>query len=74
MVAVSKRMRLAAALENATAAAEEFRVESASAFAKDRKTWKRVSRQRERWQKRMNERLEAIDAAIAAMRAVKEKI
>ena len=71
MIVVSKRMRLMFALEIATAAAEEFRLESAARFAADKKKWERTSRQRQLWEKRVVERLATIDAAIAAMRAAR---
>jgi hypothetical protein len=74
MVVVSKRMRLAAALESATAAAVEFRSESAAQFAADKKNWKRITGKRQRWERKIGERLTAIDAAIEAMRAVSGKI
>jgi hypothetical protein len=74
MAAVSSRMRLAAALEQATAAAEMFRQETAAQFAADKKTWKRVTGKRQRWERKMTDRLGTIDAAIAAMQTALGKL
>ena len=74
MAAVSSRMRLAAALEHATSAAETFRQETAAQFAADKKKWKRVTGKRQRWERKMNDRLGTLDAAIAAMHTASGKL
>jgi hypothetical protein len=74
MAVISKRIRLAAALESATAAAEVFRKESAARFAADKKKWKRITGKRQRWERKISARLSAIDMAIDAMRTVSRMI
>jgi hypothetical protein len=74
MAAISPRIRLRIKLEEATTAAEIFRDDTQTRFDAERRKWKRMSGKRERWEKRIADRVSTMNAAIEAMRAAVSKL
>ena len=74
MAAISPRIRLRIKLEEATSAAEAFRDEAQVRFDAEKRKWKRVSGKRERWERRVADRVATVNAAIVAMRTATSKL
>jgi hypothetical protein len=68
MPTVAARKRLKAALQEAACAAEAYREEGEAAFGAEMGRWRRVGTRRKWIMRRFADRMQAIDAAIDALR------
>jgi hypothetical protein len=74
MAEIAPRVRLRVKFEEATSAAEAYSNDEREHLTAKKRTWKRVSGPRQRYERRMLERIAAINAAVEAMRVAASKL